>query len=131
MSWWQDFADRIEFDAPIGHSTWFRLGGRARYLFRPRDADDLAMLMNRARQDSIPLKVLGGGANVLVRDDGFDGVVVRLDAPVFRSVEQRGTSLWAGAGVDLMPLCKSCAGKDSPAWRGWRAFRARWAAQYA
>ncbi len=109
MSWWQDFADRIEFNAPIGHATWFRLGGRARYLFKPRNAADLSLLMNRARQDSIPLKVLGGGTNVLVRDDGFDGVVVRLDAPAFRSVEYQGTSVRVGAGVDLMPLCKNCA----------------------
>ena len=109
MSWWRDFADRIEFDAPIGRATWFRLGGRARYLCRPRDAADLTLLMDRARQDSIPMKVLGAGANVLVRDDGFDGVVVRLDAPAFRSVDYRGTSVRVGAGVDMMPLCKSCA----------------------
>jgi UDP-N-acetylmuramate dehydrogenase len=53
--------------------------------------------------------VLGRGANVLVSDDGFDGVVVRLDAPAFRRVERKGTHFEVGAGVDLMPLVKQCS----------------------
>ncbi|MCH7885643.1 MAG: FAD-binding protein [Planctomycetes bacterium] len=109
MSWLNDFADRIEHDAPIGHRTWFRLGGRARYLFKPRDADDLATLVQRARQEDVPVKVLGNGANVLICDDGFDGVVVRLDEGSFRQVEHRGTQVRVGAGVDLMGFARKCS----------------------
>ena len=86
--------------------TWYRLGGRARYLFRPRDAADLASFMLRAGHESLPVKVLGAGANVLIRDDGFDGVVVRLDQPAFRRVERNGTTAKVGAGVDLMPMSR-------------------------
>jgi len=50
--------------------------------------------------------VLGRGANVLVADDGFDGVVVRLDSEDFRKVNRRGGRLEVGAGVDLMPLVR-------------------------
>ena len=54
----------------------------------------------------MPLKVLGAGANVLVSDDGFDGVVVRLDSDAFRGIDVRGTRIEVGAGVDLMPLVR-------------------------
>ena len=109
MSWLNDFAGRIEHDVPIGHRTWFRLGGRARYLFKPRDAEDLATLVQRARQADVPVKVLGNGANVLICDDGFDGVVVRLDEGSFRQVEQCGTQVRVGAGVDLMVFARTCS----------------------
>ena len=106
MSWWDEFKPRVEQDAPLGRLTWFRVGGNARFLFHPRDARDLAALMHRAREEELPVKVLGGGANVLIRDDGFDGVVVRLDQPEFRAVRVEGESVEAGAGVDLMPLTR-------------------------
>lgn len=109
MNWWSDFQDQIEQDAPVGKQTWFRLGGRAKYLFQPRSVEELSALMERARQEDVPVKILGRGANVLVSDDGFDGVVVRLDQPAFRKIEKRGESLEVGAGVDLMPFAKSCS----------------------
>jgi len=109
MNWWSEFANRIEHDAPVGRHTWYRLGGAARHLFHPRNAEDLAALMKRARQEEIPIKVLGGGANVLIRDDGFDGVVVRLDSDAFRTIERKGTTVDVGAGVDLMPFSRHCS----------------------
>ena len=111
MSWWNDFADQVTCDAPLGTSTWFRLGGRARYLFRPHDADTLARFLRRASNECIDARVLGRGANVLVCDDGFDGVVVRLDSDAFRSVHLRGDRLEVGAGVDLMPLVRKVSGQ--------------------
>ncbi len=109
MSWWSEFASRIECDAPIGRQTWFRLGGRARFLFRPKNSEMLASLVRRAKQEDVPVKVLGSGANVLISDDGFDGVVVRLDSDAFKAVKRRGESLHVGAGVDLMPLSRQCS----------------------
>jgi len=109
MSWWRGFADRIERDAPLGRRTWFRVGGRVRLLFRPRDTDDLAAMLTRARDADVPVKVLGAGANVLVSDDGFDGVVIRLTADSFRRLERRGESLEVGAGVDLMRFARDCS----------------------
>lgn len=111
MSWWTEFASRIEHNAPIGRDTWFRLGGNARHLFRPTDTDALSLLMRRAKQEGVPVKVLGSGANVLISDDGVDGVVVRLDSDAFRRTEQHGTSLHVGAGVELMPLARRCSEK--------------------
>ncbi len=109
MSWWREFASRVECDAPLGTLTWFRVGGRARYMFRPRVEAQLAALVERAKQEGVPIKVLGSGANVLICDDGFDGVVVRLDSDAFTRVEWDGATLSAGAGVDLMPLTRRCS----------------------
>lgn len=109
MSWWSEFADRIECDAPIGRSTWFRLGGSARFLCHPNDTNDLSTLVCCARENGVPFKVLGSGANVLVSDDGYDGLVIRLDGEAFRRVERHDSSMTLGAGVDLMPLAKQCS----------------------
>lgn len=109
MNWWRGFVGSMRCNVPLGRLTWFKLGGPARFLCRPRDAAELAALVQRAQAEAVPLKVLGAGANVLIRDDGFDGVVVRLDQPAFRERRRRGTSLEVGAGVNLMPLSKHCS----------------------
>lgn len=102
----------------MGTSTWFRLGGRARYLFRPRDTQQLATFLDRAGHEGVDVKVLGRGANVLVSDDGFDGVVVRLDSDEFRRVRRRGGRIEVGAGVDLMPLVKKMSGQGLSGMQG-------------
>jgi len=109
MNWWRDFADHVEPDAPLGRLTWFRLGGKARYLYRPREVGELSRFMERARAENLPVKVLGAGANVLIRDDGFDGVVVRLDQEAFRRIKREDSRVAAGAGVDLMNLSRRCS----------------------
>jgi len=68
---------RLAADAPLGALTWFRAGGAAEVLFRPADADDLAAFM-AALPAEVPLTVLGVGSNLIVRDGGVAGVVVRL-----------------------------------------------------
>ena len=106
MSWWTEFSDRVERDVPLGRETWFRLGGTARIVFRPSDEPDLMAFLHTASAESVPVKVLGRGANVLISDEGFDGAVIRLDAPAFCSVTVDGTQIVAGAGVDLIPLAR-------------------------
>ncbi|HEY2540418.1 MAG TPA: UDP-N-acetylenolpyruvoylglucosamine reductase, partial [Stellaceae bacterium] len=68
---------RLVADAPIGRHTWFGVGGAAEILFEPADRDDLAAFLAAVPQ-IIPITVIGGGANVLVRDGGIPGVTIRL-----------------------------------------------------
>jgi len=91
--------------------TWFGLGGPARYVFHPDDAEDLSAFARRAVEAEVPWRVLGCGANVLIRDDGFDGVVVRLDKPAFRSAKWDGLQVELGAGVEMMPFSKRCCSR--------------------
>lgn len=69
----------------------------------------MASFLRRAADEDVGVKVLGRGANVLVSDDGFDGVVVRLDSKDFKRVSRRGERFEVGAGVDLMPLVRKCS----------------------
>lgn len=64
-------------DTPLAPNTWFRVGGPAEVLFRPVDADDLADFLKNRPKD-VPLTILGASSNVLVRDGGIAGVVIRL-----------------------------------------------------
>jgi len=83
----EDLDIEVEFDAPIGpEMTWYRIGGRADVLVRPRSVEALCSLMRRCHESGVTLRVLGSGANLLVADEGVDGVVVHLDHQVFREV---------------------------------------------
>lgn len=106
MNWLNEFASRARCDVSLGRMTWFRLGGPARWLVQPATVEELSTLVSLAREHEVPLKVLGCGANVLIRDAGFDGVVVRLDQPVFKEVRVDGSRVEVGGGVDLMPLAR-------------------------
>ena len=68
---------RLEANAPLADLTWFRVGGLAEVLFTPLDEADLADFM-RATPKDIPVYVIGVGSNLLVRDGGVPGVVIRL-----------------------------------------------------
>jgi UDP-N-acetylmuramate dehydrogenase len=73
---------RIAPNADIAPFTWFRVGGPAEFLFQPADADDLAEFLKRL-DPAVPVHVIGVGSNLLVRDGGVEGVVIRLTAKGF------------------------------------------------
>jgi UDP-N-acetylmuramate dehydrogenase len=77
--------------------TWFRVGGPAEVLFQPADAEDLSDFLTACPQD-IPVMPVGVGSNLLVRDGGVPGVVVRLGRG-FAAVEVAGTQVTAGAAA--------------------------------
>ena len=84
-------------DAPLKDLVWFRAGGRAEVLFRPADADDLATFL-AARPADLRVSVIGVGSNLLVRDGGIPGVVVRLPA-AFGKIAIEGERVRAGAAA--------------------------------
>lgn len=85
-------------DEPLGPYTWFRVGGAADVLFIPADADDLADFL-KGLDPAVPVQVLGVGSNVIVRDGGVEGVVVRLAGRPFAGVTVDGDTVTAGAGA--------------------------------
>lgn len=96
---------RLIEDAPLSKLTWFRVGGPAEILFRPADADDLAAFLAGTPR-SVLVTVIGVGSNILVRDGGVPGVVVRLGEP-FAKVSLAGRDLIAGAGVSNLKLANA------------------------
>ena len=92
------FRGRIETEAPLAPYTTWRIGGPAELLATPVDTDDLAVALAWARGDGVPWRVLGNGSNLLVRDAGVRGLVVRV-RKVLGSVHADDTVLHAGAGA--------------------------------
>ncbi|HSO47963.1 MAG TPA: UDP-N-acetylmuramate dehydrogenase [Rhizobiaceae bacterium] len=90
---------RMAANQPMSKLTWFQAGGPAQVLFQPADEDDLAAFLTALPQD-IPVTVVGVGSNLLVRDGGLDGVVIRLSAKGFGGIENMGANrLKVGAAV--------------------------------
>jgi UDP-N-acetylmuramate dehydrogenase len=88
---------RLTADAPLGPQTWFATGGPAEVLFRPADVEDLAAFL-AALPAEVPVTVLGVGSNVIVRDGGIRGVVIRL-LRGFTGITVEGHEVVAGAGA--------------------------------
>ena len=90
---------RLTPDTGMDKITWFRAGGPAQVLFQPADEEDLSTFL-KAVPEEIPILVVGIGSNLLVRDGGVPGFVVRLSAKGFGEVEQvSDTQLRAGAAT--------------------------------
>ncbi|MGC8477696.1 MAG: UDP-N-acetylmuramate dehydrogenase, partial [Acetobacteraceae bacterium] len=88
---------RIQHDAPLAPTSWFRVGGPAELLVRPADAADLAGFL-AALDPAIPVHVLGACSNLIIRDGGIAGVTVRL-ARGFAAVAIEAEGVIAGAGA--------------------------------
>lgn len=89
---------RLKAHAPLAPLVWFKAGGAAEWLFEPADVDDLSAFL-AALDPAVPVMALGLGSNLIVRDGGVPGVVVRLGKP-FASVERLGeTTLKCGGGA--------------------------------
>lgn len=86
---------RYRAQASLAETTWFRVGGPAEVLFKPADTQDLADFI-RSVPDDIPVMFLGVGSNVIVRDGGIDGVVIRLGRG-FTQLEVVGDDVITGA----------------------------------
>ena len=95
-------------DEPLGLFTWFRVGGAADVLFIPADADDLADFL-KALDPAVPVTVLGVGSNVIVRDGGVEGVVIRLAGRPFAGITTDGDAITAGAGALDAMVAKASA----------------------
>lgn len=84
-------------NAPLHRETWFRVGGPAEVMFRPADRDDLIAMIEGLPED-VPVTVIGVGSNMLVRDGGVSGLVVRMGKEM-AGIEIEGDLVSAGAGA--------------------------------
>lgn len=98
----------VKTDEPLAPRTWFHIGGPAEYFVEPRNTDELAEVFRRCQEAEVPVRVLGGGANLLVDDAGVKGVVVHLSNESFGRVSCEDGMLKAGAGFDMPKLVLHC-----------------------
>ncbi|MGC1276577.1 MAG: UDP-N-acetylmuramate dehydrogenase [Planctomycetaceae bacterium] len=101
MSFPDDFADITRQDEPLAPYTWLRVGGPAQFFVEPRDVDELIAVVRACHEQDVKVRVLGDGSNVLVRDEGVSGAVLRLPRELFSAVTIDGTLVRAQAGALL------------------------------
>lgn len=101
MPFESDFPHIVRRSEPLAPHTWFGIGGPAQYFGVPQSVDDLAALVRRAQQDGLAVRILGGGSNLLVSDQGVSGLVLQLSAPAFAEISVSGTQVSAGGGAKL------------------------------
>jgi len=102
----QRLGSALQQDVPLANYTSFKIGGPARFLVEPRTPDALAQCVRVARETGVDYFVLGRGANILIGDRGFDGLVIANRA---NEIAVRGTRLTAGSGATLFPDVIECA----------------------
>src|SRR3954470_24403954 len=83
---------------PLAPHTHLKIGGPAEFLLQPRSVDELKAVLAAAQAENVPVRMLGGGFNLLVRDDPVPGAVVKLTAPAFTFLERDGRRVTAGGG---------------------------------
>ncbi len=104
-----DLRGRLASNQPLAPYTWFRVGGPAQALFSPADESDLAYFLSSLPRE-IPVTVIGLGSNLIVRDGGVPGVVIRLGGKAFGEIEVLpGHRLRAGTAVPDMKAARTAA----------------------
>ncbi len=93
-----DLRGRLLANESLAPLTWFRVGGPAQILFTPADEDDLAYFLSKLPRD-IPVYTVGVGSNLIVRDGGVSGVVIRLSPRGFGEVKAEGDTIRAGTAA--------------------------------
>jgi UDP-N-acetylmuramate dehydrogenase len=109
MAGLEEFADVIKRNEPLAPYTNLKLGGPAEMLAQPHSREQLAGLVAQSMRASIPVRVLGSGCNILVRDEGVRGMVLRLSEPAFTAITVEGRRIRAGSGANLAALISVAA----------------------
>jgi UDP-N-acetylenolpyruvoylglucosamine reductase len=99
----------VEVDYPVSRLTTVGTGGPARFFARPGDAARLEAVLRWAAADGLEVAVVGLGSNLLVADEGYDGVVVRLAGELAR-IERRDDRIVCGGGATLAAIVKRATG---------------------
>ncbi|MCX5667653.1 MAG: UDP-N-acetylmuramate dehydrogenase [Candidatus Omnitrophica bacterium] len=92
----------------LGRHTSFRIGGPAAVWADPRDVKELKRIVIFAGENRIPTFVIGGGTNVLARDEGFNGIVIHLGSSTFKNIRTSGTTIRIGSGYSVPALVRLC-----------------------
>ncbi len=107
MNWQRSLKGKVSLEEPLRKYTTFKIGGRAKFFIEPYNYEDLRLLLSLVKKYSIPLRVIGAGSNILIRDQGINGAVLRLSSPCFRKTSFHKNSVTVRAGKFLKELVLS------------------------
>jgi len=110
--WWIDLSQKIDKQTRIADfesladKTTLQVGGNTRYYSEPASEEDLCILLNEASKNKIPVYFIGRGSNLIVPDEGFQGLVIRFNHQYWKQIRPLGEGrIWVGAGVRLNKIC--------------------------
>jgi UDP-N-acetylmuramate dehydrogenase len=101
MSFPDDLMHLIRPDEPLGPLVWLGIGGPARFFAEPVEEADIHRLVQAASGQNLPIRILGGGSNILVREAGVDGLVISLTGAATSQMSIDGSKMTVGAGAKL------------------------------
>ncbi|MBU4419281.1 MAG: UDP-N-acetylmuramate dehydrogenase, partial [Candidatus Omnitrophica bacterium] len=104
MHWPKNLNKAIKTEINLAGYTNFRIGGRAKYFFEPKNLKELQQALVSAKRADLRVFILGAGSNILVSDTGLTGLVIRLSHKDFRKCRCQGSCLVAGGGLKLNAL---------------------------
>lgn len=102
--------DFVREQEPLAERTWFQLGGPAQFFAEPTTVDELLALVQRCTEEGLPMRLLGGGSKVLVREPGVSGMVISLHGPEFSRVSVSGRNVTTGGGAMLANVVTATVG---------------------
>ncbi len=110
--WWIDLSHKMDKQTKIAdfeslaNKTTLKVGGNTRYYAEPASEKDLRVLLNESNKNKIQVYFIGRGSNLIVPDEGFQGLVVRLNHNYWKQIRPLGDGrIWVGAGVRLNKIC--------------------------
>jgi UDP-N-acetylmuramate dehydrogenase len=95
---------------PLADRTWFKLGGPAQFFAEPTSLDELQAVVQRSHDEGLHIRLLGGGSNVLVRDEGVAGMVISLTGPALSIIAIDGNTVTAGGSAQLANVITQSVG---------------------
>ena len=102
--------DKIYINEPMSKHTSFKVGGPADIFVKVKTLEELIYVLKTAKQENVQINIIGNGSNVLVKDNGIRGIVVKLD---FKNIDMTDDLTFSvGAGVSLILLAKEAAKKS-------------------
>jgi UDP-N-acetylmuramate dehydrogenase len=101
----------VKTDIALANYTWYGVGGNADYMITPRTVEELADVVKRCSENSVPVRVIGQGSNLLISDEGVKGAVIKFEGDLFGKPRFEEQTLWAPAGVNLSKLVLECVRK--------------------
>lgn len=100
----ESFPDIVKKREPLAPYTHLRIGGPAEFLVGPRTVPELAAVLKFCKERRVPVRMLGGGFNLLIRDEPVAGAVVRLQGEAFTAIERAGNIVKSAGGAQLFDL---------------------------
>lgn len=104
MLWPKNLNKKIKTKISLAPFTSFKIGGKARFFFEPKDLESLQEALACAKKAGVKVFILGGGSNILASDSGVDGMVIKLSSRDFKGFDCKGACITAGSGLKLNQL---------------------------